>query len=100
MIIVTGFMRVDAAQRDAFVDNAAGVMAASRAEAGCDAYAMTADPIESDIVLITEEWQSPEAIAEHLASDHFAEFGASLGDFAITEVKVMQHEVSASSQLM
>jgi len=100
MIIVTGHMRVDASQRDAFIENAKDLMTKSRAEKGCGGYAMCADPIDPEVVLITEQWESSEAIDAHMASDHFVAFGGSLADFTISEVDVIKHEGATSSKLM
>lgn len=100
MIVVTGHMTVDPAQRDDFLANAHGVISASRAEDGCIDYVMAADPVDEGRVVISEQWESSDAIDNHLLTPHFAEFGASLGGFTITAVEVNKHEVSATSKLM
>jgi quinol monooxygenase YgiN len=67
MVIVIGTFRVDPADRDVFIANRIPVMNHSRAESGCITYAFSADPIESDIVILTERWTDRAALDAHIA---------------------------------
>ncbi len=67
MVIVIGTFQVDPADRDAFITNRSPVMSHSRQESGCITYAFTADPIESDVVILTERWTDRPSLDAHLA---------------------------------
>jgi quinol monooxygenase YgiN len=66
MLIVAGHFEVDPADRDTFIAEREEAMRRSRAEEGCLAYAMTADPLEPGRVLLFERWESKEALGKHL----------------------------------
>ncbi len=67
MVIVIGTFQVDPAEREAFIANRIPVMKHSRAENGCITYAFTADPIEPDVVVLTERWTDRAALDAHIA---------------------------------
>jgi quinol monooxygenase YgiN len=67
MVIVIGTFHVDPAGRDAFITNRIAVMSHSRQELGCITYAFTADPIESDVVILTERWTDRPSLDAHIA---------------------------------
>jgi quinol monooxygenase YgiN len=67
MVFVIGNIRVEPTERDAFIANMIPLMKHSRAEAGCVTYAFTADPIEADLVVLTERWTDRAALDAHLA---------------------------------
>jgi quinol monooxygenase YgiN len=52
---------------------------ASRAEAGCDDYTFSVELNNRSVMRITEKWHSIEALQEHMASPHMAEFQKAIG---------------------
>jgi quinol monooxygenase YgiN len=62
MIIVSGTLKLQLGRRDGFLQASTEVMKAARATAGCRAFVVAADPIESDIVNVYEEWDTEEAL--------------------------------------
>jgi quinol monooxygenase YgiN len=66
MVIVIGTFRVEPADRDAYIANRIPVMNHSRAENGCITYAFTADPIETDLVVLTERWTDRASLDAHI----------------------------------
>jgi quinol monooxygenase YgiN len=67
MLIIAGTFEVDPARRDEFLAQKEAGMRASRAEAGCSHYVLSADPLEPGRVYLYERWESKEHLAPHLA---------------------------------
>lgn len=62
MIIVSGFLLVDPAVRDAYVEGCKPVVQAARAAAGCLDFHISGDPIEADRVNVYERWDSTSSV--------------------------------------
>lgn len=78
MLIVTGIAEVNPHEVDRVKVEAIKMAKASRAEAGCHAYAFFQDIENENQFRIYEEWESPEALRAHFATPHMAEFNAFL----------------------
>jgi quinol monooxygenase YgiN len=63
MLIIAGFLRLDPAHRDAFVDAHVDLVRRARQTRGCLDLAITADPLEPDRVNNYECWESEDALA-------------------------------------
>lgn len=50
------------------------MVAASRAEDGCQTYTFAQDLSDPNVLIIYERWRDREALAAHSASAHMAEF--------------------------
>lgn len=68
MLIVAGHFVVDPADQAAFVAGRHEAMRATRAEAGCLEYVVTADPIDATRVILYERWVDQASLDAHLAS--------------------------------
>lgn len=68
MIIVSGFLTVDPAVRDAYVDGCRPVVQAARDAAGCLDFHISADPLEPDRVNVYERWESTNSVEAFRAS--------------------------------
>ena len=78
MILLTGTIDVDPAQRDTFIAAAQAVHAATRAEAGCEHYSFSADIDDPGRFHLSERWADQAALDAHMATPHMAEFMGSL----------------------
>ena len=58
MIIVAGSLYVDPAEREAYLAERVGVMQHARSVAGCLEFALTADPLTADRIIVLERWES------------------------------------------
>jgi quinol monooxygenase YgiN len=67
MLIIAGTFEVDPDRRDEFIAQKEAGMRASRAEAGCIDYVVSADPLEPGRAYLFERWESKEHLAPHLA---------------------------------
>jgi quinol monooxygenase YgiN len=74
MIVVIGRVRTEPDKRAELVRIGQTLAAASRTEPGCISYRLYEDTeIENEFVFL-EEWESDEALQQHLATSHIAEF--------------------------
>ena len=94
MIIVAGALRVDPAQRTAYLDDCYDLIAEARRTKGCVDFHLTPDPLEPDRINIFEQWESVAAV------DAFRGSGPSgAQQDAIRSASVWQHEIDFSKKL-
>ena len=84
MILIAGSMNVKPESIDAFMATAVELMRATHQEAGCIAYSFSRDPLDDTKVHIFEKWESEDALAAHMGTEHMAAFIGKLGDLGIT----------------
>ena len=94
MIIVSGALFVDPAEREAYLHQCRTVIVTARASAGCLDFHLSADPLEPDRINVYEQWDSPAAVEAFRGSGP-TELQAS----SIREARVFQHEVASSVPL-
>lgn len=63
MIIVAGWLDVDAAERDKYVAECTQVVELARAAPGCLDFNIAADIVEPSRITIYERWETDEALA-------------------------------------
>ena len=94
MIIVAGALRVDPAQRTAYLTDCQDLMTPSSAYEGLPRLPPHPDPLEPDRINIFEQWESVEAV------EAFRGSGPSDGQQdAIRSASVWQHEIGSSTRL-
>jgi quinol monooxygenase YgiN len=99
MIVVIGRVSTDADKREELMRIAETVAAASRAEAGCISYRVyEATDLEHEFVFV-EEWQSDEALQQHFATPHIAEFMRAIPAAITAPPDVKFHTVASSMDL-
>lgn len=91
MIIVSGRIHVDAAQRDAYLQSCEEVIRLARTAPGCGDFHLAADPIEADRINVYEQWDSVAEVEAFRGSGPSSEQMA-----AIREAHVVQHEVAST----
>src|SRR5262245_53417347 len=74
MIVIAGSVKVKAERREQALAAALRMMEATQAEPGCHAYRFSTDLRDPTLVHVFEEWESEEALGQHFASPHMAEF--------------------------
>ena len=62
MIIVSGKLYVDPAERDTYVDGCRTVVEAARAAPGCLDFAISADLLEPGRINVYERWETDESV--------------------------------------
>ena len=91
MIIVSGTIRMLPGQREAFLRASLETIEAARKAARCRAFVVAADPIETDVANVYEEWDSEEALLAFRGGGPPADLRS-----LIANASVRRHEVSKS----
>ncbi|WP_040492251.1 putative quinol monooxygenase [Ilumatobacter nonamiensis] len=94
MIIVSGWIRVDSEQRDAYLATCTEVIELARAAAGCVDFHIAGDPLEADRINVFEQWESTAAVEEFRASGPSDD-----QQDMILGAHVEQHEVASTTSL-
>ena len=100
MLIVSGTISMEPSGHDAAVELIRPLVEATLAEPGNVSYGFWADLSTPGVFHVYEEWESDEAMGEHMASEHMANFLVGMGSLPITGTELTQHRVSESSRLM
>ena len=100
MLVISA--KIELAPKDAAAYAAAAqkIIAATHAEPGCQRYAIAVDVNDSNVIWISEQWESESALMAHLAMPHIVEFMAFCGTVEITGMDVVRYDVSAAGPLV
>ena len=99
MIVVVGRIRTDADRREELVRIGQAVAGASRGESGCISCRLYEDTeVENDFVFV-EEWESSEALRQHSAAAHVAEFMRAIPRAIVAPPDVKFHTIESSMDL-
>lgn len=90
MLIVAGWLEVDASVRDQYVADCAEAVRQARAADGCLEYAVAADTLDPGRVVVYERWESEEQLLEFRGSGPDDEQAAQ-----IRGAEVARYEISA-----
>jgi quinol monooxygenase YgiN len=99
MIVVVGRVRTDAGKRQELIRIGQAVARASRAEPRCIGYRLYEDTEAENEFVFVEEWESEEALQEHFATPHIAEFMRAIPGAIVAAPDVMFHTVASSRDL-
>ncbi len=94
MIIVSGWLRVSAGQRQQYLDACRPVIQAARSAQGCLDFHVSADPLEDDRVNVFERWQDVQSVERFRGSGPSDDQQG-----AIVGGQVHQHQVASSMLL-
>lgn len=78
MILVIGHVRLAPGEYAKAGDAVRKMVAETRKEEGCLDYILAPDPLEPDLICITERWVDEASLAAHGKTPHMAEFGKAL----------------------
>lgn len=99
MILVAGTFRLPVDILPAAREAMARVIAASRAEPGCLAYAYAEDVIEPGLFRVSEAWTSREALAAHFETPHMKEWLRERAEMGLTDRDVIAYTVNGKEVL-
>lgn len=85
MILVIGSFRLPLKSLEAGREAMTRVIAASRAEPGCLAYAYAEDVLEPGLLRVNEAWESRVALAEHFEMPHMKQWQRERAELGMTE---------------
>ena len=99
MIVVIGRVQTDADRRAELIRIGQTVAAASRQEPGCLHYRLYEDTEVENAFVFVEEWESQQALQEHFATPHIAEFMATVPGTLTAPPDVKFHTIASSADL-
>jgi quinol monooxygenase YgiN len=67
---------------------------ASRAEAGCIDYAYAIDLLDPGLIRVSERWESREALAAHIASDHIRRWRALWPEIGVSDRRLRMYDAA------
>jgi quinol monooxygenase YgiN len=79
MLIVTGSAKVDPAAVPQLKVAAAEMMAATRAEPGCEFYSLAIEDEAAGLMTIAERWSDEASLRAHAKTPHMAAFNKAIG---------------------
>lgn len=95
LAIIARYTFENSAEATAFCAHAKTIVAASRAEKGCNYYAFGRDIADDAVVWISEEWESQQDLTTHLKAAHIADFLTKISEIKIVSEVSRQYEVSS-----
>ncbi len=94
VIVVAGWLRVAAEDREAYLDGCHAVVEAARAAPGCIDFSLGPDLLDAERINVFEQWESEVAV------ERFRGSGTSDDQAAmIIGAHVVQHTVTGTTQL-
>ena len=99
MIVVVGSFRLPAESLAAGRDAMARVIAATRTEHGCLAYAYAEDIVEPGLFRVSEAWTSRAALAAHFEAAHMKQWQRERAELGMSDREMTACEVSAEEAL-
>lgn len=100
MIVVSGIIELDPANRDTAVALTDTLVAATLEEEGCISYGFWLDPNDDGRFRVFEEWKDQDALDAHFTEPHMAAFMEGLGSLGVRGTAINKYVVSDSSKLM
>ena len=98
MIIIMGTVKLAPERLEAAKPAMQRMVDASRAEAGCIAYAYAQDLLDTETIHVSEQWKDRAAVAFHFATPHMAEWRGVMGSLGLTgrDLRVFEADESAA----
>ncbi|BCB81812.1 antibiotic biosynthesis monooxygenase [Phytohabitans flavus] len=88
MIIVAGWIKVDPAARESYLDGCRAVLEQARAAAGCLDFSLTADLLEPWRINVFERWESDEDLARFRGSGPDEEQATQILDASVAKYRI------------
>jgi len=98
-VIVAGTVRVPPENVDSFRPQMAAMIAASRAEGGCEAYAYAEDVVEPGLMHVFEVWRDQAALEAHFQTSHMAAWRAAWPAVGVSDRRLTKYEVAGQRPL-
>ena len=98
-VLIAGTVRVPPQNIARFTPHMAKMLAASRAEDGCLAYAYAIDVEDPGLIRVFEAWRDQAALEAHFATPHLAAWRAAWPEFGVSDRRLIAYEVASERQL-
>jgi len=99
VLIVHATIDVDPDNHDAVAAACASLAEATRAEAGCHRYDMSADVADRGRFYVTELWEDDDVLAAHLKQPHMKDFGRALRDAGVKGSTATKYEITNETKM-
>lgn len=100
MLLVLGTIEIHPHDIDKAVALARTMADATMKEPGCIQYAFGRDVAQTNRFLLTERWESPEALAAHFGTPHMAKFQEGMQGIRVEKLKATRYDVTGETVLM
>jgi quinol monooxygenase YgiN len=94
-LIVAGTVRVQPAGLAGLKPHMLAMMAATRAEDGCQAYSYAEDVAEPGLIHVFEVWRDQAALDAHFRTEHMARWRAAWPSFGVSDRALIAYEVAS-----
>lgn len=98
-LIVAGTVRVPPENVETLRPHAATMIAATRAEDGCETYGFAEDVTEPGLIHIFEVWRDQDALAAHGRTAHMAAWRAAGAGLGVSDRRIVAYEVASQRSL-
>jgi len=98
-VIIAGTVRVPPENLERFTPHMERMLAASRAEDGCQTYSYAVDVADPGLVRVFEAWRDQAAIDAHFQAPHMAEWRAAWPQFGVSDRRLSLYEVASERPL-
>jgi quinol monooxygenase YgiN len=99
MIVVSGQFRFPAERMEEARPVMRKVIAATRAEAGCELYAYAEDVLDPGLIRVSELWHSRAHLEAHMQTPHMAEWQSERAALGLSERAITVYEADAGTPL-
>jgi quinol monooxygenase YgiN len=93
MLLIVGTVRLPAERLEDARPVMARMIAASRAEDGCEEYSYAEDVLERGLIHVKELWRDQIALDQHFASEHIATWRSTWADLGISDRNLRVYDV-------
>lgn len=100
MLIIAGTFKLDPSKRDAFIADAASMIAASAQEDGCHRYTFCPDPVDPGVVQVYERWESQEHLQAHVATHHSKVWNETVAPNYEFEKDIKKYRIDKVSEIL
>ena len=92
-VVIAGTVDVAPEKRDRAIRDAKALIDEALAERGCVAYEWTFDPFDPGRIHVFEEWESEQALTEHLRAPSYLNMLAHLGSVGILSALTRKYRI-------
>jgi quinol monooxygenase YgiN len=98
-LLIAGTVRVPPENLAALKPHMLKMLAASRAEDGCETYSYGEDVAEPGLIRVFESWRDQAAIEAHFKAPHMAQWRAACAELGVSDRKLFAYETASQRPL-
>ncbi|WP_309605447.1 putative quinol monooxygenase [Phenylobacterium sp.] len=98
-LIIAGTVRVPPENLETFRPHMQAMLAASRAEDGCQDYSYAVDVADPGLVRVFEAWRDQAALDAHFRTSHMAAWRDQWPSFGVSDRQLFAYEIASQRPL-